>query len=346
MAETITARGAIPFPFDPVRTAIVQMFMEPGMISDRVLPPAPRIGKSEFKWFRYKIDDAFIVPDTRLGRKSEPTEVEFEGEEVVDQTDHYGLRDSVPLEDTDAAGAASGSSAEWADPADTAVMYLTHLLKLDRELRVASLVFDTDQYGEGYKTALGAEDKFSAADSNPLETLEDALTTPIFRPNVLVFGQEPWSKFRMHKHVLAATNKQSGAESGMASRQAVAELLEVDEVLVGRSRVARTREGQALELKRAWGKSVACLYRGAFAGSSAPGGVAGSERQEGMAPMISDARRPTFGFTAVYQPLEARSRFNEGKGIKGVNEVLVRESCKEVISGGNGFGYLISEAVG
>ena len=274
MTKIITAEGAIPFPHDPARTAIVQMYTEPGMIADRVLPPTPPLGKGEFKWFRYKIDDSFQVPDTRLGRKSMPTEVEFEGEEVTDATKHYGLRDSVPQEDVDAVGATGSSSREWASPVDTAAIRMTHLLKLDREVRVADRVFGASHYGSGYKETLSETDRFDADGSNPLGTLEEALVTPIFRPNVVIFGQSAWSAFRQHKNVLAATNKQSGAEAGLASRQAVAELLEVDEVLVGRSRVASNREGQDLTLTRAWGKSVACLYRGAYGGSATPGGVA------------------------------------------------------------------------
>ncbi len=269
MPKTITSEGASPFPHDPARTAIVQMYAEPGMIAGRVLPPTPPLGKSEFKWFRYLIDDSFLVPDTRLGRRSTPSLVEFEGEEVTDATQHHGLRDSVPQEDVDAAGATGTSAREWADPVDTAAIRMTHLLQLDREVRVANLVFGAGHYGTGYKETLAAGDRFDAEGSDPLGTLETALTTPIFRSNVVVFGQTAWSAFRRHKAVLAATT-QSGAESGLASRRAVAELLEVDEVLVGRSRVAANREGQDLELERAWGPHVACLYRGAYGGAAAP----------------------------------------------------------------------------
>ena len=346
MATTITAAGAIPFPFDPARTAIVQMYTEPGMIADRVLPMTPPLGKSEFKYFRYKIDDSFLVPDTRLGRKSMPQQVEFEGDEVVNSTEHYGLKDVVPQEDVDAAGGTATSSMEWADPVDTAVMRLTHLLKLDREVRTAELVFNTNSYKAAYKEALAAADKFDAAGSTPLKTMESALTTPIFRPNLVIFGQQVWSAFRMHADVVKATNSASygaAADSGYASRRAVADLLEVDEVLVGRSRVASNKEGQDLALKRAWGKSVALIYRGAYgSGDSMPGGMAGSEMQEGT--MRADMGRTTFGFTAVYKELMALTRFNEGVGL-GATEVIVRESCKEVIADDGGFGYFISGAV-
>ena len=77
---TISSTGATPFPYDPVRTAIALMYHERGMIADRVLPPAPRLSKPEFKYVTYDKSDAFVVPDARLGRRGEPREIEFSGE--------------------------------------------------------------------------------------------------------------------------------------------------------------------------------------------------------------------------------------------------------------------------
>ena len=349
MPTTISATGGVPFPHDPARTAIVMMYREPGMIADRVLPHTPPLGKSEFKYWKYLIGDAFIVPDVSLGRKSMPNMAEFEGQEVTDSTLHYGLRDSVPQEDVDAAGATPSSMAEWANPVDQGTIQLTHLLKLAREIRVANLVFSADSYPAGYKVTVAAAERFDANSSSPLATLETALTTPIFRPNVVVFGQQVWSAFRQHADVVKATNSASfgaAGDTGYASRRAVADLLEVDEVLVGRSRVASNKEGQNLALTRTWGKSVACIYRGAYGmGDASPGGMMGSEKQEMDGNLVSDNKRPTFGFTALYEELMAYSRFNEAIGIKGATELIVRESCREVISGGE-FGYLIGGAVG
>ena len=340
----ISADGAVPFPSDPARTAIVQMHLEPGMIADRVLPPSPPLMTAKFEWFQFRAADAFEVPDTRLGRKSMPTEVEISGEIVQDRTEHYGLLDKVPQEDIDAARGGLGAERTWPNPGDTASLFMTHLLKLSREVRTADLVFGNDSYGADYRSVVGATDRFDADASDPIDVIEGALEVPLFRPNVLVFGQPAWRKFRRHPKIVAATNMMSGAESGLASRRAIAELFEVDEVLVGRSRVAMNVEGQPLQLKRAWGKSVAAIYRGAYAGSAMPGGEAGSEGVEAP-PMIGDARMPTFGFTAVYKALETLSRMNQGTGIRGVEEIIVRESCKEVIAGGSAFGYLLSGVV-
>ena len=338
--ETITAEGAIPFPADPVRTAVVQMYLEPGMIADEALPPTPPAAAKEFEYTRFRPEDAFEVPDTRLGRKSEPNAVEIPGELVQGATEHHGLKDAVPLEDRDSAAVRQ----QFPNPSDTAVLLLTHLLKLSREVRTANAVFGAANYAAAFKTTLGANDKFDNDNSDPWGLLEDSINKPFFRPNTAIFGQEAWSKFRRHPSVLAATNRESGAKSGLARRAEVAELLEVDSLLVGRSRIAMNAEGQPLALRRAWGDSVSLIYRGAFNASGMPGGDPGSEGA-GMPQMIADSRLPTFGFTQVYVPLEVLSRMNQGIGIKGVEEVVVRESCLEVISGGDGFGYLISDVL-
>ena len=345
MPTTVTSSESSALPSDPARTAIIMLYHEPGMIADRVLPPTPPLSQSKFDYKRWKIDDAFQVPDTDLGRVSEPQTVEFEGEEVVDRTRHHGLRDFVPVSDVDEAMVNREGTPNWADPRDIAAIRLKHLLRLAREVRTANAVFNEANYGANYKETLAGNARFDNAASDPLGKLAEALETPIFRPNVIVFGQKPWLKFRQHAKVLKAVNRASGADSGLATRMDVAALLEVDEILVGRSRVASNVEGQDLALKRAWGNDISLIYRGAYAaGMAMPGGDAGSEMQEG-ADMISHKDSTTFGFTAVYQPEEALSAFRPTRGIKGAHELVVRESCLEVVSGGEGFGYHIKNAV-
>ena len=336
----VGSAGAQTFPFDPIRTSVVQLYHEPGMIADRVLPLTPPLGSPAFHWFRYMLEDAFVVPDLRLGRKSRPNQVEFEGERVEDRTEHYGLEDQVPQEDIDVWDSMAGRAGkENTGPSDMATLQMTRLLKLGREVRTSSLVFDSGSYEAAYQQDVAAADRFDKHGrvqgeqaSDVLEVIEAALTRSILRPNVGVIGQEAWSALRRHPHVLAAVNRESGAENGMALPKAVGELLELDELLVGRSRVAMS-EGEPLQLRRAWGKHFALIYRGSMPSGKVDGGLTTSTQMQ------------TFGFTAVYQPLSVYSRYNEGWGIKGGMEIQVRESCKEVVSGGNGFGFLLRNVV-
>lgn len=332
---TITAEGATPLPYDPQRTAISQEYREPGMIADRVLPRTHRLGSRKFSYQRWRKADAFIVPDTRLGRVGKPAQVEFEAEKVTDETEDHGLCDYVPQADVDAASNSAMRQPEESDPLDNATVMLTHLMLLAREVRVANAVFAPASYDATLRSALGVGSRFDEGNTDVIEAIDDALQLPIVRPNVAVMGQQVWVALRRHPDVLKAIHMGEG-DKGLASRRAVAELFELDEILVGRSRVASNVEGQDLALKRAWGKSMALIYRGGPAG--------GTEGSEGVG-MAPDTRTPTFGFTASYVDMEMRTAFRADRGVRGAHMVAVLESSKEVICGGDAFGYLFANAV-
>ncbi len=84
--------GAVrPFPMDPKLTAIAIAYRNPdiALIADQVLPRTPT--EASFKWLRYALADGFTVPDTKVGRKSTPNEVEFSATEVIDNVVDWGL---------------------------------------------------------------------------------------------------------------------------------------------------------------------------------------------------------------------------------------------------------------
>lgn len=331
MATEIKAADALPFPTDPVRTAIALTYMEPGQIADKVLPRLP-VSQPEFEYKKFAKEDYYVLPDDSLGRTGEPTEVEFSGSEVHDKTEHHGLTDPVPA--TDQASAMGGG---WDDPVNVAAAQLRHLLMLRRELRAARLVFNAASYGAGYKESLDDGDRFDDAGSDPIAKLLESAEKMVFKPDAVVFGQRAWTNFRLHPKVRSAVAPGSD-DAGPATRQQAAELLEVDEVLVGSVRYATSKRKQDLVLARAWGGSTALIYRGAMSmsGMAADGGDQ----------MMSMRGYPTFGFTAVFEDLVISTPFNPKRGAKGVTEVIARDSCKEVVAGGEaGFGYLLQTVV-
>jgi len=320
-----------------VRTAVVMSYRIDDMIADRVLPPTAPIDTAKFSYTKWDRADAFKAPDARLGRKGKASAVEFGGKQIVDECEHYGLTDFVPQEDVDKAEVNLRQGGVVTDPVANAAIGITHLLKLLREKRVADAVFDTAAYTAAYKTAVANGSRFDDAGSDPWGLLEGGMKTMLKRPNTIVFGQEAWSEFRRHPKVLKAVHGNDG-DAGLASRKAVAEILEVSQLLVGQTRIDNAAEGQAENLVRAWGKYVAMLY------IDGVGTSMGGEDQANL-PRGPNMERQGFGFTAVYKPLGVYSSMHGGRGIAGGTEVLVRESCKEVVSGGDGFGYLLSTVV-
>ena len=66
-----------PFPVSARLTAIALAYRNPdiALIADQVLPRTPTA--EEFRWLKYDLAQGFTVPDTRVGRKSRPNQVDF-----------------------------------------------------------------------------------------------------------------------------------------------------------------------------------------------------------------------------------------------------------------------------
>ena len=123
-----------PFPIDAELTAIAIAYRNGRMIADDVLPRVP-VGKQEFKYWKYDLADGFTVPNTLVGRKSRPNEVEFDATDATDSTEDHGLDAPVPKADIDNAPANY-------NPLGRATEQTTNLIVLDREVRTSALVFN------------------------------------------------------------------------------------------------------------------------------------------------------------------------------------------------------------
>jgi len=311
-----------PFTVDPVLTAIAVDFKNPdvSLVADDVMPIVPVMGP-DFKWTFYPPDQMFTVPDTLVGRKGVVPQVEFSGEQRTGSVEDHGLDDVVPQSDIDkaAAGRASGTSAF--DPEARATEGLTHLLDLRREKRVADVVQDQSNYDADKKTSLGAGDKFSDhATSKPITLIKNAMdATFIARPNIGVIGRLGWTALSTHPDILKAINRTAG-DRGVASREAVAELFELKEIIVGDSFLNTAAKGQAVSYQRVWGNSMALLHRNQMAGP--------------------DSAQMGWGWTAEYDGRFSSTFFDPKVGLKGAKTIRVGRQIIEVVAAPS-TGYLI-----
>lgn len=302
-----------PYPIDPALTAIAIAFHNAGMIADEVLPRIPSVNKEEFKYYRYDLSEGFTLPDTKVGRRGRVNQISFTGEEKTGATNDYGLEDEIPQADIDNA---SGPQT----PQQRSVEQITNLIELDREIRVAGLVFNASSYGDNNKEVVAAGDKFTDAASKPLRMISEALDSMIMRANVMVLGQSAWTALRQHPEIVKATNKNSG-DSGVAARQAVAEIFEVQKIVVGQGWVNNARKGKTPEMARCWGGHVALLHQD----------------------RLADTRNGTsFGYTVPYKSRESAQWFDKDIGLRGGIRVRVGESVKELLTAAE-LGYFLQD---
>ncbi len=307
-----------PFPVNPVLTGVALAYRNGRLIADEVSPRRPVAGEL-FKYGKHSLGEKLTIPDTRVGRKSIPTEVEFSLTEVEASTEDHGLDDVVPNKDIDQAGQIPGYS-----PLNTATENLTDLVALAREVRVAGLVFGAANYAVGNKLALAGGDRWDDyANSDPVDDHKAAMDSCVMRPNVAIYGRATWSKLSSHPKILAAVGKLN-VGGGIATREEVARLFELDEIMVGESWVNIANPGQAVTRARVWGKHASLIVRDKLADFQ--------------------NKRPTFTLTAQWGTRIAGS-INEPKvGLRGSVRVRVGESVRELVIASD-LGYLFENAV-
>ncbi len=302
-----------PFPIDTKRTAIAIAYRNEGLIADKVLPYEP-VGGEKFSYTKHNLADGFTIPDTKVGRKSNPNAVSFSAKEETEKVEAYGLEDFVPQSDID-------NAPENYDPLNRSVTGIMDLITLDREVRVANLVFNANTYATNKKVLANAE-RFdtSSTGADPVDVIQDAIKAMIIKPNQMVLGAELWMYLRKHESITKAIFGDAN-KGKLIRREELAELFELKEVLVGESFVNIAKKGKAVELQRCWGKKIGLFNQNP-----------------------ASANYGTFGFTARHGNRIASSKEIEKKGLTGGTEVWAGEFVKEIICS-EPHGYLIDNCI-
>jgi len=304
-----------PFPVDPILTAIAIAYVNKSLIADLLMPRIPPLARSEFKYTRFDLAEGFTVPNTQVGRKSRTPEISFSGEEVTESTADYGLEDAIPQSDINNADARFS-------PVNRSTEQLTNLIELDREVRVSNIVNDPDNYADDNQQKIEAGKGFNNPNTDILGMIEAAKNKVVMTPNTLTLGQSVWSAMRMHPQIVKAVHGNSG-DSGMASQAQVAELLEFDQLLVGRANINTAKKGQAVKLERTWGDMLAMHYQDA---------------------MADNRNGTTWGFTAQFGQRVSGQWEDKNIGLRGGQRVRVGESVKEVVAAKD-LGYLMIDVL-
>lgn len=300
----------VPYAVNPELTAIAIAYKNAKLIADSVLPRVP-IGKRDFKYTLFPKEEVYTLPESRVGSRGKVNQVSFTGTESTASVEDFGLEDPIPNDDID-------NAPEGYDPRGHSVEYLTNLIDLGREKRVAELVFGASTYGTNNKMALSGTDMFSDPTSNPIEVIMDVLDSMLMRGNVMTIGRIGFSALARNPAIVKAVLGNSG-DKGIATREQIARLFELDEILVGESFVNTAKKGQEVAVERVWGADIAITYRDRLANT-----------QRGM----------TFGMTAEYGTRLAWEKPDDDIGLRGGINVRTGESLKELITAPD-LGYLI-----
>jgi len=146
-----------------------------------------------------------------------------------------------------------------------ATLFTTQLQLIRRERQFAASFMITGVWGTD---KVGGTDFVVWSDfggSDPLNDLEDGLDTVEqntgVRPNKLILGSLVWRRLKHHPDLVDRIR--GGATTGnpaIVQRQLLAEILEIDEVMVARASYRSSAEGASLTLARVVGADALLLY--------------------------------------------------------------------------------------
>lgn len=303
-----------PFPVDPILTSISRAYRNSEYIADIVLPRTP-VAHSEFKYRVFDKETYLTIPETRVGRKGIPNQVELGFSTAASNVLDYALDDAVPYSDIE-------DAPEGWNPEQKAVEFLTELILLAREKRAADLVFNEDTYSSGLKTTLSGTSQFSHASSNPIATIKAAIDALFQRPNMIVMGREVFSALSTHSKIIQTVYPNANG-NGIVTPEQLASIFDVRRVVVGNAWLNSARPGAAPSIVRAWGKHMALLH---------------------INPAAGTRDLPTFGLTAELGSRRSGVIPKAEVGLGGSNIVRVGEQVRELVIASD-LGYFIKNAV-
>lgn len=243
--------------FNPTLTNVSLQYKVEALIWSMVLPPI-KVGSRTPRIRRYTKDDRFRIPNDVVGARSRPNQVDFGSTTTSIMVEDRALEE--PISEVERREAeAEGVMSLLTD----ATEFVTGLIEIAQEKRVADRVFAAATYPTGNKVTLSGTSQWNdETNSNPLNDILTGLDAAFVRPNVMVLGADPYRHLRKHPKILDAVKGRTGVapRGGIVSPQDLADLFELQKVLVGRSRINSAKEGQTATYTRLWGKHCALLY--------------------------------------------------------------------------------------
>jgi hypothetical protein len=223
-----------------------------GFIADMIFPTV-QVGKQSDVYYVFDRGDRLRVEDTTRAPGT-PARVVTEG--VGSGTyfaRNFALAASVVIEDK-----ANADPVLLTNLLNNKSTYLLDKLMLDWERRVALQVTSGSNVGS-YSAVTSAWNGAGDPIGNINTALDNVYYSNGVRPNRLVMGVEAWRAFRRDSNVrnlIFGTNN----GGGYPSTQQVAQLFDIDQVMIGGAFQNTAQENQAETLATIWGDNVLAYY--------------------------------------------------------------------------------------
>jgi hypothetical protein len=306
-----------PYPIDPVLTAVINGYTRQDFIADLVLPRTKPLGKPIFNVNTYDENQFMWVPDTKIGRTSEVNRVMFSGTKQTFEVHDYALGHDLASKDYDGINDVAAKHAAVST-------VITDIIMLDREIRVANVLSKPEIYGYSALLAVDLDDPMS----NILVEFETAIEQTFPRANTMVIGRDEWNKVKRNKRLLAEITRAVGeTASGRVTLEELAEILNIDKVIVGEAQHVDSQASGATKV-RCWSGFISFIHQNPAALASIEAGLGNGS---------------TFGLTGHFKKF-GNTFFDGSKGTEGVTTIRSVDQCREVITAPKAGAQLLTAA--
>lgn len=238
------------FELHPQLTALAIAYNDDAFVAD-IVAPYFEVNTESFKWTEVDIKDSYDIDDDAIGEFGTANKIRIGGKLVTSSTIDRAL-------DIDVQRKTQGTDIPFNSMQRRTSIVLQRVLR-NRERRVASLLTTLGNYP--LNATLSGTDRFSDfTNSDPVRRLKLALDIPLERPNMMILPREVATVLSVHPKVLTGVSKDSRLEDGAASMQALANLLEVRQIVVADARYNSAAKGQNASIGRIWGKDIALIH--------------------------------------------------------------------------------------
>jgi hypothetical protein len=148
------------------------------------------------------------------------------------------------------------------DPDVDATVFCSDQVNARMEKLASAVVFGSGNYASGNTSTLAGANQWSDGASDPIGNCRDAKETVSSKigrdPNTLVIGAAVWRQLQDHPDIV---DRFVNTQTGIITPAMVAQLFELDRILVGKAiEVTTLEQATTVTTARIWGKQAAFLY--------------------------------------------------------------------------------------
>jgi len=238
---------------DKILSNISEMYRNAAFVGLEMLPVV-KVKKESDKYYKYNSKaDRFRVPNNLRAPKSDSKTVDWKVTTDTYSCNEYALNDLIDDREKNNADKPLNMKVDT-------VEFLTDLNLLAQEKRIVDMLTD-ETVLTSYNALTGTDQWSDYTNSDPVGDIETGRNTihgKIFKmPNTLLLGLEVYSQLKHHPDVI---DRFKYVSKGIITPEMLADLFEVEKVIIGKAGYNTANEGQTASYSYLWGKNAILAY--------------------------------------------------------------------------------------